>query len=378
MFAHLDHPVISSHFSSSHLDKLLFFFVVFEAIQAPPASPALYTILYIIVSQLLTATIHQFVHLLGLVHLAYIRYTHITYTAQRALVMTSFLDLPFHIRQNIYRHAVVPGKVFVKPFISFKYFENASFFAGYEPPNLALFRVCKAVYQEAGFLFYSENVFSILQPDILLVLLDEYPHIANYLKHMHKVELVFDYRDFQYISDDFCCGLQFTADLLQRADDRHTAALAHDFAQLRSFILRVPARTGRRESVVDDPTTHRQVLHDHNINVLRTYLWGRALTFVAQKLLVTNLHLDFHNCYCPGGCCRLARHVMKWAWSPWVYDLPVNVSLSGTAAGERKEIMDAIATRTVAEAPGQETVRNSLPKAVAEVQANHYRNRESR
>lgn len=290
--------------------------------------------------------------------------------------MTSFLDLPFHIRQNIYRCAVVPGKVFVKPFISFKYFENASFFATYEPPNLALFRVCKDVYQEAGFLFYCENVFSFLQPDILLVLLEEYPHIANYLKHMHKVELVFDYRDFQYISDDFCCGLQFTAELLKRADDRQTAALATEFTQLRSFILGVPGRTGKRESIADPPTTRRRVLHDHNINVLRTYLWGRALTFIAQKLLVTNLHLDFQNCYCPGGCCRLAKEVMKWAWSPWVYDLPVKVSLSGTAAGERKEIMEAITKQRVAEAPGEDVMRDSLPRSVAEVQTNHYRSRD--
>lgn len=273
----------------------------------------------------------------------------------------TIFDLPFEVRERIYRYALVPGKIFVKPFVSFRYLEDDEYLSAYTPPNLAIFRVCKDVYAEACFTFYRENTFAFVQPDILVTLLQESPkRMRDLLKHMHKVEMIFDYRDYQFISDDLCRGLQRSADALyelqsvnnsigvaKRGEEAGVGRPCSDqisnavvsLTQLRSYILGHHLRRSKSDRLSD---SWSESMHAHNISILRTYLWGRTLTFIAQNLLITDLYLDFKNCYCPGGCCRLAKDVLGWSWSPWVYGLPVSVAIANATEEEREEVLGQI------------------------------------
>ncbi|KAI5287403.1 hypothetical protein KEM54_006021 [Ascosphaera aggregata] len=219
-----------------------------------------------------------------------------------------FFDFPFEVRERIYRYALVPGKIFVKPFISFRYVEDDVYLSTYTPPNLALLRTSKGVYSEACFTFYRENTFCFVQPDILVTLLRVSPRrMRDLLKHMHKVEIIFDYRDYQFMTDDLCRGLQRSADTLYQiqpaasldgrgGDTRPSSGQLSDaivsLTQLRSYILGQHLRRSKSDRLSD---SWIESMHAHNLTILRTYLWGRTLTFIAQNLLVTDLYLDFKN-----------------------------------------------------------------------------------
>ncbi|KAI5289876.1 hypothetical protein KEM52_000637 [Ascosphaera acerosa] len=315
-----------------------------------------------------------------------------------ALRQLNFYDLPFIARERIYRYALVPGKIFVRPFISLKYLDDrdsdGGYLSAYIPPNLALLRTSTSIHAEACFTFYRENIFSFVQPDLLVCLLEEQPHrMRALLKHMHKIEIVFDYRDYQYLTEDLCRGLEASAaaltartrtgaaaapaaaaglspsstastsssrtlhesadatagtDAVDGADPPSAggpsspddlSAAADSLLRLRAYIRGAHLRRSKADLPSDAWTAAR---HAHNIAVLRTYLWGRTLTFVAQTLLVTDLHLDFRNCFCPGRCCRLAADVLGWGWSRWVYGLPRNVHISNATEAERMAVLECI------------------------------------
>jgi hypothetical protein len=79
---------------------------------------------------------------------------------------------------------------------------------------------------------------------------------------------------------------------------------------------------------------------------MQEHLWGRILTFIRQRVLVTDLYLNLNNCYCPAGCCRLADQVMQWGWSHvWVFGLPLNLRISGATGNERKKMLEAISSQ---------------------------------
>ncbi|PGH11280.1 hypothetical protein AJ80_07179 [Polytolypa hystricis UAMH7299] len=279
----------------------------------------------------------------------------------------SFFDLPLHIRRKIYRHAVVPTRLFVRPFISSIYIDDLDRLETYGTPNMALFQVCKRVNEECTLVFYKENVFSFIHVDLFVGLLIEHPRLGEKLKHMHKVELIFDGRDFQYLTDTFCDDLEYGARVLlrggqggggeqqqQQQDISDSSSptdsqplsetitqAANIFTTLRQEILSSAHRPKINEIMT---TAHLSAIHDHSIHNLRENLWGRTLTFIRQRLLLTNLYLDFTNCYCPAGCCRLAEQVMEWGWTRvWVFGQPNNVSIVGATAKERRCVLKVLA-----------------------------------
>jgi hypothetical protein len=84
-----------------------------------------------------------------------------------------FMDLPAELRIEIYGYLVIVGKVFYKPdddsVLSNPHFKD---FRAYRKPDLSIFRVSKAVYNEAEEVYLSQNLF------VLPALREE--HFENY------------------------------------------------------------------------------------------------------------------------------------------------------------------------------------------------------
>ncbi|KAM5490322.1 hypothetical protein MaudMau93_002520 [Microsporum audouinii] len=258
---------------------------------------------------------------------------------------TYFFRLPQHVRKEIYRYSVVPGKIFVRPFVSFHYIHDQRRLYTHQAPNMALFLACKKVHKEVSLVFYAENTFSILHPDVLLDISNEYPRVRDHLKHMHSIEVVFHHRDFQYLSGPFCDDLLAGSIALTRQDKQNGKEidkLARNFLKHRARIL------GARIYTAGDSNVSRNTVpilpHAQDIKSMQDYLFGRTLTFLRQRLLISNLELKFMECNCPEGCCRLAGEILNWgARKTWTFDLPRSISVTGATEEERKQILETIA-----------------------------------
>ncbi|KAK2865039.1 hypothetical protein FQN49_003971 [Arthroderma sp. PD_2] len=256
-----------------------------------------------------------------------------------------FFQLPLNVRKEIYRYSVVPGRVFVRPFVSFHYINDLRRHEGHRPPNMAMFMVCRKSYEEVCPLFYTENTFSILHPDVLLNASNEHPRLRDHLKHMHNIEVVFHHRDFQYLSGPFCNDLLAGSIALKRNDKqkgKETEKMAKNLLKNRACIL------GARTYIAGDGgfgrTTGPILPHAQDIKSMQDYFFGRTLTFLRQRLLISKLELKFMECNCPEGCCRLAGEILNWGTrKTWTFDLPRSISVTGATEEERKQILDTIA-----------------------------------
>jgi hypothetical protein len=267
----------------------------------------------------------------------------------------TLFDVPLDVRQKIYRYALVVDRVFVQPFISAKYLADPDRANTHGTPNLAVLRASDRVYREAIPIFYQENTFCIVHPDVLASLRLESPRFRQHFKLIRKVELTLDVRDYQHLSGPFCDDLLKAALALKRQQQQqfNSSALATDHittatndAVTRILDLRVQLlATDIRGAHPSIPPTENELraIHDRSIVNMHNHLWGRTFTFVRQTLQLDEMNLNLHNCSCVDGCCRLAEQVMTWGWAyVWVFGLPKKINIRGTIGDEQDRIMNIL------------------------------------
>ncbi|EEP78519.1 predicted protein [Uncinocarpus reesii 1704] len=303
-----------------------------------------------------------------------------------------FFNLPLSLRKKIYHFTLVPGRVFIKPFVPTRYKPGNNAQKKYDAPNLVILRVCKQIYEEAIVEFYRENTFSIVTPDLLLYAIQRYPRLSENIRYIRSVEVIFDICDFRYLTSVFSTQLAMMEQVITRQDNFSAVRpMAKQISALRARLVGAEDHTvgmnlnniecDERNTGEDDDINHqryqdkeqaRQVRRDeaqlqvqaqiralssgyttntafsitHNtehetdMKMLNDILWGRTLSFIRQYLGLAHISLDFKHCVCAAGCCRLADQVMKWgATKHFRFGLPSYLSISGATEDERGEIV---------------------------------------
>lgn len=276
--------------------------------------------------------------------------------------MVCFFDLPRPVRETVYRHALVTTRVFIRPLISMEYLLNPYRAETYGIPNLALLCVSRKIYQEATPIYLGENIFTIVQVDMLAAARMENRRVAKNLQKIGKLELIFDNRDYQYMArflgaelpvamaeiDDWADESPFKRAAIRDMSRMHThfdmsvstSALVSPSC---SFTTTESERECRSNSSIElqqhEGDMSERTPHERQIQNLKEYLWGRALTFVRQTFRLTHLYIDLRHCFCPRGCCRLADEVLDWGWVyVWIHGLPDEVQVRGSSGSEKEVI----------------------------------------
>lgn len=277
--------------------------------------------------------------------------------------MVSFFDLPRSIREEIYRHALVKARVFVRPFISMEYMLHPDRAKIYDNPNIALLCASHRIYHEAKLIYLGENIFSIVQVDMLAAARMENRRVAKNLRQIRRLELIFDNRDYKYMAESLGTEIPTVmTEVEDWADESSAKKVAmRDLGEMRDHFDVSSAITPstsklRRKSRLIDTTEIRQrkqlnhhlhqhkndnkeTPHDRLTENLKKYLWGRTLTFVRQTFRLTHLFIDLRHCTCPVGCCRLADQVLDWGWVyVWIHGLPDEVQVRGSSRSEKEVI----------------------------------------
>ncbi|OJJ81035.1 uncharacterized protein ASPGLDRAFT_1501325 [Aspergillus glaucus CBS 516.65] len=262
--------------------------------------------------------------------------------------MVSFFDLPRSIREEIYRHALVKARVFVRPFISMEYMLHPDRAEIYDNPNLALLCVSRRIYHEATPIYLGENIFSIVQVDMLAAARMENRRVAKNLRQIRRLELIFDHRDYNYMAEFLGTEIPTVmTEIEDWADESPVKKVAmRDLSKIRDhFDVRLIDTTGRRQRQALNHHLHqykndsKETPHDRLTENLKEYLWGRTLTFVRQNFRLTHLFIDLRHCSCPVGCCRLADQVLDWGWMyVWIHGLPDEVQVRGSSRSEKEVI----------------------------------------
>jgi len=277
--------------------------------------------------------------------------------------MVCFFDLPRSVREEIYRHALVKARVFVRPFISMEYMLHPDRAEIYDNPNIALLCVSRLIYHEATPIYLGENIFSIVQVDMLAAARMENRRIAKNLRQIRRLELIFDHRDYKYLAEFLGTEIPTVmTEIDEWADESPVKKLAmRDLSKIRdhsgvSSGITPSASKLKRKSRLTDATGRRQRqalndhLYQHKDDVketpherltenLKEYLWGRTLTFARQTFRLTHLFIDLRHCTCPVGCCRLANQVLDWGWVyVWIHGLPDEVQVRGSSRSEKEVI----------------------------------------
>lgn len=285
--------------------------------------------------------------------------------------MVCFYDLPRPVRERIYRHALVMARVFVRPLISMEYLLDLDRAEAYGIPNLALLRASRKVYHEAMPIYLDENIFSIVQVDMLAAARMENRRVAKNLRRIRRLELIFDHRDYLYMArfletelpavmaevDDWADDSRFKRAGLKDLNRMHadfdlstswtggtaiitTAKTAgpstHLSRRLRSKDM---AEQQQQQHQRHNSSDSAKPGHGRQIKNMKEYLWGRTLTFVRQTFQLSHLYIDLRRCTCPLGCCRLADQVLDWGWVHfWIHGMPNEVQVRGTSATEKESV----------------------------------------
>lgn len=297
--------------------------------------------------------------------------------------MTCFYDLPRPIRERIYRDALVMERIFVRPLISMEYIRNPNRAEDYGIPNLALLRVSHKINREAMPIYLDENIFSIVQVDMLAAARMESRQVAKSLRKIRKLELVFDYRDYIYLArflrtqlpaimseiDDRAdgspsksAGLKNLGEIhekfnqssgrtfaIETADNSNTStnastnASANTSANTRTKLGRLlqPKNTPKQQQLQHrrDNSDGTKSAHDLQVENMKEYLWGRTMTFVRQTFHLSHLYIDLRRCTCLLGCCRLAEEVLDWGWvHMWIHGMPNEVEVTASSTVEEELI----------------------------------------
>lgn len=262
--------------------------------------------------------------------------------------MVTFFDLPYPIREQVYRYVLVMARIFVRPFISMDYLFDPNRVNNYGIPTLALLSVCKQIHQEATPIYLRENTFSIVHIDVLAAACRESPRIAHNLASIRHLELIFDVRDYIYLAQFVAEQLPSVSEaidaqatsyqkvaVLRALDDMHL-----NFPQS-GLLRRSRSSSTTTLSVPTDPFP--SVSHDRHVENMKEYLWGRTLTFVRQRFRLAELQVDLRHCTCVDGCCRLASEVLGWGWfRRWVCGMPAQVQVKGASRGEKEVIANIL------------------------------------
>ncbi|KAI9041991.1 uncharacterized protein KD926_006328 [Aspergillus affinis] len=262
--------------------------------------------------------------------------------------MITFLDLPLPIREQIYRHVLVMARIFVRPFISMDYLFDANRVDTYGIPTLSLLSVCKQIHQEATPIYLRENTFSIVHIDLLAGACRDSPRIAQNLKSIRHIELIFDCRDYIYLAQfvaDQLPTVSVAIDALSPSYQKVTVlraldAMHLDFPSAEGLLQCSPRASSTPFSIEMDmestASATASALHDRHIENMKEYLWGRTLTFVRKTFRLALLQVDLRHCTCVDGCCRLAEEVLRWGWfHVWVKGMPAQVLVRGASRGEK-------------------------------------------
>ncbi|KAK1144023.1 hypothetical protein N8T08_005932 [Aspergillus melleus] len=251
--------------------------------------------------------------------------------------MTTFLDLPLLIREQIYRHVLVMTRIFVRPFISMNYPFDANRVQNYGIPTLTLLSVCKQIYQEATPIYLRENTFSIVHIDLLAAafainlaqfVADQLPNVSAAIDALSpSYQRVTVLRALDAMQLDFPSA----EGLLRRSRPSSIAVSAEMDSHMES---------GMGMESTPSASASTAVLHDRHVENMKEYIWGRTLTFVRKAFRLATLQVDLRRCTCVEGCCRLADEVLRWGWfHVWVNGMPAQVLVRGASPDEKELIV---------------------------------------
>ncbi|KAA8651896.1 hypothetical protein EYZ11_009465 [Aspergillus tanneri] len=254
--------------------------------------------------------------------------------------MVCFFDLPLPIREQIYRYALVKTRIFVRPFISMEYVFDANRANSYGIPTLSLLCASRQIHKEANPIYLGENIFSVVQIDILAAASRKFPGLAQNLKKIRHLELIFDSRDYIYLAQFLSQQLPTISEVIEDTADDSIGKLSA-LQVLDEMHARFPlsgTRHSHSTSMVS-MSSPSSPLHDSHIENMKEYLWGRTLTFIRQMFRLSQLQVDLRRCTCSGGCCRLAGEVLRWGWfHVWVHGMPAQVLVRGASSREKEAI----------------------------------------
>ncbi|KAF7178650.1 hypothetical protein CNMCM7691_007464 [Aspergillus felis] len=254
-----------------------------------------------------------------------------------------FFNLPHHIRDQIYRYSLVMGRVFIRPFTTVEVLMDPNRKDTYGIPNLALLLTSKRIYEEAMPIYLSENVFSIVQVDLLAAARSEYPRVFDNLRKVRNLELVFDCRDYiylaQFLSRELPGVIAAVRDAKVTSKHKRKATEQLEEMQVDFDIPRIDQTESDSDSEEELSSEEAHEIHDQHIENMKEYLWGRTMSFVRQTFQLSRLYIDLRHCTCNWGCCRLATEVLDWGWfHVWIHGMPDEIHVRGTSGREKQLI----------------------------------------
>ncbi|KAL8800039.1 MAG: hypothetical protein Q9200_007367 [Gallowayella weberi] len=201
-----------------------------------------------------------------------------------------FLKLPPEIRNLIYEKCLVVEGI-INPY-PVCYQEQHVVLRGQIRPSVALLRVSKQVACEARAILYGKNTWQLNQgasfyhPDRLVT--TPKPFWGRFMEYgfhykVGHVMVSFDFRDIDQNSLVSIYSSRYWAEVLSQPGSHSEAVRSQNAHDNRCVLL--------------------SAIWLHKIEVL-TFL-------VTSKRPIERLTLDLSNCYCPGGCCRLATWVLR-------------------------------------------------------------------
>ncbi|EAW07623.1 uncharacterized protein ACLA_023370 [Aspergillus clavatus NRRL 1] len=191
-------------------------------------------------------------------------------------------------------------------------------------------------------IYLSENIFSLVQVDLLAAARAEHPRVFENLKQIRNLELVFDSRDYIYMAQFFSRELPGIAGVVQEttAPSRHKRKVIEDLGGIHADLDIPGIYQSESESETEESPVETEEVHEQHIENMKEYLWGRTMCFVRQTFQLSNLYIDLRRCTCIQGCCRLAMEVLDWGWlHVWIHGMPSEIHVRGTSRREKAIIV---------------------------------------
>jgi hypothetical protein len=105
-----------------------------------------------------------------------------------------------------------------------------------------------------------------------------------------------------------------------------------DAGYLDHFKIREVCRRDMKEDEDDfehlSPLQKMQALHDYQLDIPRDLFWDDRCEFLSVNLRLQRLEIDFEECYCPLGCCRMVDYVCEELQYPF-REIPHRLDIIG-------------------------------------------------